>query len=436
MFEAGQAGLAITETRVLVEPLSLMAQICEPSNLNRAFKQVKRNKGAAGIDGQSIDATSAYLRESNRAEQFRQQLLSGAYQPKAVRGVKIPKADGGSRQLGIPTVLDRVVQQAVAQVLNRIFEPIFSDSSYGFRAGRSAHQALEQARGYVAAGRHWVVDIDMEKYFDTVNHDKLMHSLSKQIADKKVLKLIRLFLQAGLLQDGVLINRQRGTPQGGPLSPLLANIVLDDLDKELERRGHSFCRYADDCNIYVCSQEAGERVLKSVSAFLERKLKLTVNTKKSACAKVEERQFLGYRLTSDGRLTIAPKSRATMRKKVRQLTKRNRGISLELVIHKLSQYLRGWQQYFRLARNKSWLKDIDSWIRRRLRCYRLKQRKRRFSVATWLQSLGIKEHHAWQLAMSRKGWWNNSRNPIANHAMTNQWFKDKGLYFLEENYVN
>jgi len=419
-------------SRVLVEPLGLMARVCAPSNLNQAIKQVKRNKGSGGIDGLSIEATIAYLKDGNRAQEFRQELLEGRYRPKPVRGVVIPKADGGPRQLGIPTILDRIVQQAIAQVLSSVFDPKFSTSSYGFRAGRSAHQALEKAQEYVSTGRNWVVDIDLEKYFDTVNHDRLMHRLSQSIDDKALLKLIRRFLQAGLMQDGVLINRQKGTPQGGPLSPLLANVVLDEFDKELERRGHRFCRYADDCNIYVGSRQAGERVLRSVSEFLETKLKLTVNRQKSACAQVNKRQFLGYRILNDGRLTVAPKSRARMRKRVRQLSKRNRGRALATIIHELNQFLRGWRQYFRLAQSKSWFEEMDSWIRRRLRCYRLKQRKRRYSVAMWLQQLGVKEHHAWQLAMSRKGLWNNSRNPIINHAMPNQWFKDNGLYFLSE----
>jgi len=379
----------------LIDQYDLMERICEPSNLNRAFRQVRRNKGAAGVDGQTIAATQVYLQAGDHARQLRESLLQGEYRPQAVRGVKIPKPDGGERQLGIPTVLDRWIQQAIAQVLGDIYEPQFSDASFGFRPGRGAHDALKQAQGYVASGKSWVVDIDLERYFDTVNHDRLMARLAGDIKDKRVLKLIRRYLQAGLLQNGVVTGRQQGTPQGGPLSPLLANIVLDELDKELESRGHCFCRYADDCNIYVSSRKAGERVLSSVTVFLEGKLKLQVNRKKSACAPVNERQFLGYRLMPPGYLTIAPKSLRRMRRRVRELTYRNRGSSLARVIKELTQYLRGWLHYFKLAKAKSILRDLDSWIRRRLRCYRLKQRKRRWSIATWLQQLGVKEYLSW-----------------------------------------
>lgn len=427
--------MTITETRVLADTSQLMEQIASSSNLNKAVRQVKRNKGSGGIDGLSIAETINYLKEGNRAKQFSHQIRTGEYKATAVRGVQIPKASGGVRQLGIPTVLDRIVQQAISQVLSSIYESVFSNSSFGFRPGRGAHDALKQAQAHVMSGREWVVDIDMEKYFDKVNHDLLMHRLSKDIKDKRVLKLVRGFLQAGVMQDGVLVRRQEGTPQGGPLSPLLANIVLDDLDKELERRGHRFCRYADDCNIYVSSREAGERVLKSVTKYLEGKLKLTVNKRKSACSTVCRRQFLGYRLRNNGQLTIAPSSRKRMRKKVRELSRRNRGRSLEDIIIQLNQYLRGWQQYFQYGRNKSWLREMDSWIRRRLRCYRLKQRKRRYSIAKWLQSRGVAEQHAWQLAMSSKGWWNNSRNPVINQAMPNSLFKEMKLYSLLEHYV-
>lgn len=411
-----------------------MERICEPSNLNRAFRQVKRNKGAAGVDGQTIAATLAYLQAGHNAQALRETLLRGDYRPQAVRGVKIPKPDGGERQLGIPTVLDRGIQQAIAQVLTAIYEPQFSASSFGFRPNRSAHDALKQAHQYVESGKTWVVDIDLEKYFDTVNHDRLMARLARDIQDKRVLRLIRRYLQAGLLQNGVIIERQQGTPQGGPLSPLLANIVLDELDKELERRGHRFCRYADDCNIYMGSQKAGERVLASVTDFLEGKLKLKVNRKKSACAPVNERQFLGYRLNPQGYLTIAPKSLVRMRRRVREITYRNRGRSLEAVIEEVTVYLRGWLHYFRLARARSLLRDLDSWIRRRLRCYRLKQRKRRWPIAKWLQQLGVKEHLAWQLAMSSKGWWRLSRNPVINQALPTAWFEEQGLFSLLKAY--
>lgn len=412
----------------------LMEAICASSNLNSAFKQVKRNKGAAGIDRLTIEATEHWLRSHNNAREFRQQLLDGHYHPQAIRGVKIPKADGSERQLGIPTVLDRWIQQAIAQVLMPIYEPHFSNFSYGFRPKRSAHDALKQASAYVKSGKVYVVDVDLEKYFDSVNHDRLMSRLSKEINDKRVLKLIRQYVTADLLQNGMVEQRQKGTPQGGPLSPLLSNIVLDELDKELERRGHTFCRYADDCNIYVSSPAAAERVMASVKGFIESKLKLKVNDLKSASALVSERQFLGYRIHKSGDLVLSPKTLLRMKRRVRGLTYRNRGRSFEQILKELNQYLRGWLHYFRLARLTTKLQSLDEWIRRRLRCYRLKQRKRSYSIASWIISLGVKAHLAWKLASSSKGWWRLSRNPVINQAMSNAWFKEQGLYGLRENY--
>ena len=287
----------------------------------------------------------------------------------------------------------------------------------------------------MASGKEWVVDIDLAKYFDTVNHDRLMQHLSQNISDKRVLRLIRKYLQAGIMQNGVIMERKQGTPQGGPLSPLLANIVLDELDKELEARGHSFCRYADDVNVYVTSERAGKRVLASLKDFLEKKLRLEVNMNKSACAPVNQRQFLGYRLLRDGNLVMAPKSLQRMKRKVRELTYRNSGRSLEYVIFKLTQYLRGWFHYFKLAQAKSRFKALDSWIRRRLRCYRLKQRKRCWSIVQWLKKLGVPEYLAWRLGKSSKGWWRLSHNPIINQALPNRWFKQKGLFSLFDAYV-
>ena len=412
----------------------LMEAICASSNLNSAFKQVKRNKGAAGVDRLTIEATEHWLRSHNNAREFRQHLLDGNYHPQAIRGVKIPKADGSERQLGIPTVLDRWVQQAIAQVLTPIYEPHFSNSSYGFRPKRSAHDALKQASAYVKSGKVFVVDVDLEKYFDSVNHDRLMSRLSKAINDKRVLTLIRRYLTADLLQNGLVEQRQKGTPQGGPLSPLLSNIVLDELDKELEQRGHTFCRYADDCNIYVSSQASAERVMVSVKGFIESKLKLKVNDRKSACALVSERQFLGYRIQKSGDLALSPNTLLRMKRRVRELTYRNRGRAFERVISELNQYLRGWLHYFRWARLSAKLQSLDEWIRRRLRCYRLKQRKRSYSIASWVISLGVKANLAWQLATSSKGWWRLSRNPVINQALPNAWFKEQGLYSLLENY--
>lgn len=302
------------------------------------------------------------------------------------------------RQLGIPTVVDRLVQQAILQVLEPLLDPTFSESSYGFRPGRNAHQALQKGAEYVKAGRGIVVDIDLEKFFDRVNHDILMARLARRVADKRLLRLIRRFLEAGMMQNGVCIRRYEGTPQGGPLSPLLANLLLDDLDRELERRGHRFCRYADDCNIYVGSQAAGERVMSSITTFLEKRLRLRVNRKKSAVAPVMERKFLGYRLLPDGRLGIAPSSLKRAKDRVRGITRRNRGISLDRMINELNSFLTGWVTYFRYAACKKHLQRLDEWIRRKLRCVRLKQRKRAKPIADFLQSLGVPEWRAWRLA--------------------------------------
>ena len=412
----------------------LMEQICSSANLNQALRRVKKNKGCAGVDKLDITATIAMLRQSSNGQAFRQSLLDGSYQPQPVLGVEIPKPNGGVRQLGIPTVLDRMVQQAITSILSDIYEPKFSDSSYGFRPKRSAHHALAAASRYIREGRVYVVDIDLAKYFDTVNHDRLMYRLSQDITDKRVLKLIRSYLQAGIMRYGIVEQRQRGTPQGGPLSPLLSNIVLDELDKELERRGHKFCRYADDCQIYVSSEEAATRVKESITAFLEQKLKLTVNREKSAATRVTERAYLGHCFGIDGGIHLSKAAQAQMKKRVRQITKRNRGRELESVIAELTQYLRGWQHYFKLAISKSAMQRLDEWIRRRLRCYRLKQRKRKHSIATWLRQQGVSERNAWKLAMSDKGWWHLALTPQLNHAMPIKWFEELGLYSLRDGY--
>ena len=412
----------------------LMEQICSSANLNQALRRVKKNKGCAGVDKLDITATIAMLRQSSNGQAFRQSLLDGSYQPQPVLGVEIPKPNGGVRQLGIPTVLDRIVQQAITSILSDIYEPKFSDSSYGFRPKRSAHHALAAASRYIREGRVYVVDIDLAKYFDTVNHDRLMYRLSQDITDKRVLKLIRSYLQAGIMRYGIVEQRQRGTPQGGPLSPLLSNIVLDELDKELERRGHKFCRYADDCQIYVSSEEAATRVKESITAFLEQKLKLTVNREKSAATRVTERAYLGHCFGMNGGIHLSKAAQAQMKKRVRQITKRNRGRELESVIAELTQYLRGWQHYFKLAISKSAMQRLDEWIRRRLRCYRLKQRKRKHSIATWLRQQGVSECNAWKLAMSDKGWWHLALTPQLNHAMPIKWFEELGLYSLRDGY--
>ncbi|WP_221274589.1 group II intron reverse transcriptase/maturase [Thaumasiovibrio subtropicus] len=411
-----------------------MEQISASANLNHALRRVKKNKGCAGVDRLDITATISKLRQASNGQALRQSLLDGSYQPQPVLGVEIPKPNGGVRQLGIPTVLDRVVQQAMTSVLTDIYEPKFSASSYGFRPNRSAHDALAAASRYIRDGRGYVVDIDLAKYFDTVNHDRLMYRLSQDIDDKRVLKLIRAYLQAGLMRNGIVEQRQRGTPQGGPLSPLLSNIVLDELDKELERRGHKFCRYADDCQIYVRSEEAAHRVKASITEFLEQKLKLTVNREKSAATRVTERAYLGHSFKRDGAILISKSAQAQMKKRVRKITKRNRGRELSEIITELTQYLRGWQHYFKLAIRKSAMQRLDEWIRRRLRCYRLKQRKRRYSIATWLQRQGVTERNAWKLAMSDKGWWHLALTPQLNHAMPVNWFNERELYSLRDGY--
>ena len=411
----------------------LMEQVCEPANLKRAYARVMANKGSPGVDGMSVGKLGGWIKRHKQA--FIASLLDGSYQPQPVRGVQIPKPGGkGMRQLGIPTVVDRLVQQAMLQVLDAILDPTFSACSYGFRPGRSAHDALAKAKEYVADGRTIVVDIDLEKFFDKVNHDILMARLGRWVGDKRMLKIIGRFLRAGLMQNGVCVSREEGTPQGGPLSPLLANLLLDDLDKELEKRGHRFCRYADDCNIYVQSKAAGERVLASVTGFLEKKLRLRVNRDKSAVAFITERKFLGHRLLPGGELGVAPQSLERARERVRQITRRNRGVSLPEVIDELNSFLTGWVAYFRYAKCKSHLQRLDEWIRRKLRCLRLKQRKRAGPIAQFLQQLGVPEWRAWIGALSGKGWWRRSGSPPAMEGMNLAWFDSLGLVSLVERY--
>ncbi len=408
--------------------VNLMEKICLRANLNQAYKRVKANKGAAGVDGLTINELGNYI--SNHKEKLIQSLLEGTYKPQPVRKVMIPKAGGGERQLGIPTVVDRLIQQAILQVIEPIFDCTFSESSFGFRPKRSAHDAVKQASDYVADGHMWVVDMDLEKFFDRVNHDILMSRLARRIGDKKLLKLIRAYLNAGIMQDGVVMSRHEGTPQGGPLSPLLSNILLDELDKELEKRGHKFCRYADDQNIYVRSERSGKRVYESVKKFLEKKLKLKVNDKKSAVALVGTRKFLGYRVNNNGTLAIAPESEKKAKEKIKRLTWRSRGVSFEQVIEELNIFLRGWQNYFRLATSKSKWEDLDSWIRRKLRCYKLKQQKKGSTIANLLMKLGVAEKDARQIGSSGKGWWRLSLTPAVHRAFNNEWFNSVGLISL------
>ena len=427
-----QAASVSEGNRALVTD-TLMERVCEAKNLNQAFRRVKANRGSPGVDSMTVQDLGPWLKANK--EELVASLLDGSYQPREVRGVEIPKPGGGVRQLGIPTVVDRLVQQAILQVLDPEWDGTFSESSYGFRRGRSAHDALRAAQGYVAEGRTIVVDLDLDKFFDRVNHDVLMGRVARRVADKRVLRIIRRFLEAGIMKQGVCVFRHEGTPQGGPLSPLLSNLLLDELDKELERRGHRFCRYADDVNIYVKSKAAGERVMASVTRFVEKRLRLRVNRQKSAVAHVRERKFLGYRLLAGGRLTIAPESLKRAKGRIREITRRNRGVSLDRTISELNSFLTGWVTYFRLAEGKTHLQRMDEWIRRKLRCVRLKQRKRGRSVTAFLVSLGVPRKRARALGGSGRGWWRMAGSPQATEAMTIQWFKDQKLVSLTERYL-
>jgi RNA-directed DNA polymerase len=429
--EGPQVPAVFEKTQVLTK--QLMEQVVGRSNLNDAYKRVKANGGAPGPDGMTTGELYGWL--NLHREELIQSLLDGRYQPQPVRRKEIEKPGGGIRKLGIPTVVDRLVQQMILQVLDPILDPTFSGSSYGFRRGRSAEQALNAASEYVRDGRVIVVDLDLEQFFDRVNHDILMSRLAHRIADKRLLRIVRAFLTAGIMVNGVCIDQDEGTPQGGPLSPLLSNLMLDELDKELERRGHRFCRYADDCNIYVQSKAAGERVMASVSQFLEGKLKLRVNRAKSAVAFVSERKFLGYRLLAGGKLALAPRSLKRLKDKIRQITKRNRGRSLKAVVQELNNMLPGWVNYFRHAAMKGHLLELDEWIRRKLRCYRLKQRKRGRSIKDYLVTLGLPLERAWILAKSGKGWWVLSHTPPIHEAMNGKWFEQIGLINLSHHYA-
>jgi len=363
----------------LEQARELMDTVCERGNLKLAYQRVIENKGAAGVDGIGIAGFKGHLKQ--HWPTIKAKLLAGEYMPRPVRRVNIPKPQGGVRTLGIPTLTDRLIQQALHQVLSPIFEADFSASSYGFRPGRNAHQAVKAAKRYVAEGRRFLVDMDLEKFFDRVNHDLLMEKLSKKIGDGRVLRLIRRYLEAGMMAAGIVSPRTEGTPQGGPLSPLLSNILLTELDRELERRGHAFCRYADDCNIYVKSQQAGERVMASITRFLWDTLKLTVNAAKSAVARPWMRKFLGYSLTwhKVPRLRIAPASYQRLENRVREVLKGTRGRSLSTTIAELNPLLRGWMAYFRLTETKTALEELDGWIRHKLRCTMWRQWKRPYT---------------------------------------------------------
>ncbi|UVO33136.1 group II intron reverse transcriptase/maturase [Bradyrhizobium arachidis] len=405
-----------------------MEAVIERENLKKALAQVKRNKGSAGADGMTVGELPAYLKE--HWPTIRAQLLEGTYKPRPVRRVEIPKALGGMRLLGIPTVLDRFVQQVVMQVLQADWDGTLSETSFGFRPGRSAHQAVERAQAYISSGHATVVDIDLEKFFDRVNHDILMGLVAKRVADKRLLKLIRGFLNAGAMEGGLVRPTEEGMPQGGPLSPLLSNLMLDVLDKELEKRGHRSVRYADDCNIYVRSRRAGERVQVSIERFLEKRLKLKVNKAKSAVAKPSVRKFLGFSFSissaTEPRRRIAPQALARFKAKVRALTRRTRGRSLAQIVKELSVYLIGWRGYFGFCQTPSVLRDLDQWLRRRSRAIVWKQWKRGSTRYAQLRRRGVGRHRAARTAGSPHGPWRLANSPALTIAMPNNFFASLG----------
>jgi RNA-directed DNA polymerase len=422
-----EALVAKRGTESPAETERLMEEVVERENLKEALRRVKANKGSPGVDGVTVHDLPGYLRE--HWPTLREQLLGGTYKPQPVRRVEIPKPDGGVRKLGIPTVLDRLIQQAVMQVLQRRWDRTFSEHSYGFRPRRSAQQAVAQAQAYLAAGYRWVVDLDLEKFFDRVNHDKLMGQVAKRVADKRVLKLLRAFLTAGVMEDGLVSPVDEGTPQGGPLSPLLSNLVLDELDRELERRGHRFVRYADDCNIYVRSARAGQRVMESVTRFITERLKLKVNQAKSAVARPQARKFLGFSFTRDRepKRRIAPKALGRFKQRVRELTCRTRGVSLEQRVQELAAYFRGWRGYFGFCQTPWTLVHLDAWVRHRLRSALWKQWKRFGRRVKELQKRGVSRDWAVRIASSGLGPWRLSHEPSICQALPNAFFDALGV---------
>lgn len=399
---------------------SVMQEVLEADNLRTALSKVQANKGSPGIDGMTVKALPGYL--ESHWPGIKEALLQGRYRPQPVKRAEIAKPDGGVRKLGIPTVLDRFIQQAVLQILQKRWDHTFSQSSYGFRPGRSAHQAVEAAQRHIASGRLWVVDIDLEKFFDRVNHDRLMSRIMQRENDKALIKLIRAYLSAGVMENGVVVLTQEGTPQGGPLSPLLSNLVLDELDKELENRGHAFVRYADDCNIYVKSERAGRRVMEGVSRFITEKLKLKINESKSAVARPRERKFLGFSFTSgrEPKRRVAPKALGRFKEKVRELTRRTKGQSVRQLSKPLNLYLRGWRGYFGFCQTPSVLKSLDEWIRRRLRSVAWKQWKRGPRRFAELFKRGVSKDLAAQTAGSCHGPWRISKSPALSIALPNR----------------
>jgi RNA-directed DNA polymerase len=419
------AGKRGTESPAMAE--QLMEEVCGRENCKQALKRVKANKGSAGVDGMTVQQLPEYLKQ--HWPSIREQLLSGTYKPQPVKRVEIPKPDGGVRKLGIPTVLDRFIQQAVMQVLQGRWDPTFSNHSYGFRPGRSAHQAVEQAQQYIAEGYRWCVDLDLEKFFDRVSHDKLMARIETRVSDRRLLKLIRTFLKAGVMEGGLVSPVDEGTPQGGPLSPLLSNIVLDEFDRELERRGLRFARYADDCNLYVRSRRAGERVMASITRFITTKLRLKVNEQKSAVARPWERKFLGFSFTAsrEPKRRIAPKAVIRFKEKVRELTQRTRGISIEGMAEELARYFHGWIGYFGRCQTPSVLEELDRWVRRRLRSAIWKQWKRGSVRFAELRKRGVGKDLAACTAGSPHGPWRIANSPALAKALPNAYFDTLGI---------
>lgn len=432
---SGEAGRAARgKERSGSDHSCLMERVVERANATEALKRVRRNKGSPGIDGMTVEELTPYLNEHWDA--IREQLLSGSYQPSAVRRQLIPKGGGGMRELGIPTVLDRFVQQLLLQVLQPVFDPTFSEHSHGFRPGRRAHDAVRKAQQYVQDGRRWVVDVDLERFFDRVNHDVLMGKLHNRIRDRRMLAIIRRYLAAGVLAEGVVVERREGTPQGGPLSPLLANVLLDEVDKELERRGHAFVRYADDCNVYVRSRRAGERVLAALRQMYA-KLRLRVNEEKSAVARVWGRKFLGYSfwVARGGkvRLRVAAKALEEMKHRVRQITGRSGGRSMTRVARELGAYLRGWKSYFQLSNTPGVFRDLDQWIHRRLRALQLKQWKRGHTAARGLRARGLPEWLVKKGSGFGRRWWRASALGAMHTALPGSHFERLGVVRLAAN---
>src|SRR5437763_1340398 len=425
MVKRGTESLAIGE--------QLMEEVCERENCKQALARVKANKGSTGVDGMTVLELPEFLKQ--HWPTIREQLLRGTYQPQPVRRVEIPKPDGGGmRKLGIPSVLDRFIQQAVMQVLQRKWDRTFSDHSYGFRPGRSAHQAVAAAQQYIAAGYRWVVDLDLEKFFDRVNHDKLMGQIAKRVRDKRLLKLIRAFLNAGVMENGLVSPSVEGTPQGGPLSPLLSNLVLDELDRELERRGHRFVGYADDCNIYVRSERAGQRVMESITRFITQQLKLKVNEAKSAVARPQERKFLGFSFTvgPEVKRAIAPKTLDRFKRKIREITRGAKGVSMETTMEELAPYMRGWRTYFGFCETPEVLIGLTRWVRLRLRAALWRQWKTPRRRRAALLELGVLTRLASNTAGSGLGPWYLAKAKALSVGLSNAHFKSLGLPLLFE----